>query len=457
MTLRSLRSVASIGAVCVALLVFTAPALAGDGGGAEPVLHIEGGSAVEALPDLDGQARLRVRNDIHLQLKLHPRWRIFAAGNLRFGRSLAGDAPTDTDTTWAGQGLDEADLYRLGLRYSTPDLSLTLGRFVRPAFGGLYRVDGAGIEVGSTNLPVGLDAWVGRVGHPEPLTPVSAFGAGVEGRIYPRGPEGGWSGVAIRVGYDLHKSVPGMRHRWYGGVSARSGAGHSIAGGAEFGLLPAKEGSEEEDDLGLRAWFNGTLIPTSTVRIIGSFRWDDLPPPGIPETSVSAIETLLPRGYAIGKVAVELRPGPLSVRIGGGPTLLPSADGAPRIGATAKASAEVPLDHGRVGFFAAATAVGTSSYMGGGGGLSGYLGPLHLGGDVGAYRFAGLDGQLALIAEGRFNAELTLPLPAHAGPVAGDLRIAAHVAGGADRLLAPWIRTGLSLRGTLDVHRGRSR
>jgi len=419
------------------------------------MLHVDGGSAVEALPDFDGQPRLRVRNDVRIHLNLAPRWQMFGAGNLRFSRRLADDSSNQGDTTWAGEKLDEADLYRLGLRYRTPDLTITAGRFVRPAFGGLYRVDGAGVEVGATHLPVGLDAWVGRVGHPEPLTPVSAFGAGVEGRLFPRGPGGGWSGVSIRVGYDLHKSVPGMRHRWYAGAEARSGLGHSLGGGAEVGVLP--EGHDGELDLGLRAWFNGTLVPHAQVRVTGFFRWDDLPPPGIPETSVTAIETLLPRGYAIGRAAVELRPGPLSVRIGGGPTLLPSADGPARLGGTARASAEIPLQGGHLGVFGAATAVGESSYLGGGAGLAGHLGPLHLGGDLGAYRFVPLDSMPGLVAEGRFHAELTLPLPRRMGPLGGDLRIAAHVAGGADRMLAPWIRTGLALRGSIDVYRGGKR
>ena len=438
------------------LLILPASATASSGGSG-PSLHIEGGNAVELLPNLDGNPRLRVRNDVHLDLRLHPRWSVFGAGNLRFGRDLTGDSPTDSAPLWAGEGLDEADLYRLGVRYRTPDLSVTAGRFVRPAFGGLYRVDGAGLEVGSTNLPVGLDAWVGRVGHPEPLTPVSAFGAGIEGRLFPRGASGGWSGVAIRFGYDLHSSLPGLRHRWHAGASARSGLGHSLAGGAEVGLLPEIEDGHEELDLGLRAWFNGTLNLDPRVKIVGSFRWDDLPPPGIPESSVAAVETLLPRGYALGDVAVELRPGKLSVRVGGGPTVLPSEEGPARVGASVKAHAEVPLQHGHVGFFGAATTVGDSSYVGGGAGLGGHLGLLHLNGDLGAYRFVALDGQPGLVAEGRFNAELTLPLPPSAGPVDGDLRIAARVAGGADRLLAPWIRAGLALRGSLHAQPGRSR
>ena len=453
---RFLPRLASLGGLCLGLLLVAPASLASSGSGG-PSLHLEGGSAVEVLPNLDGNARLRVRNDVHLDLKLSPRWAVFGAGNLRFGRDLADDGSTDGEAVWAGEALDEADLYRLGLRYRSPDLSITAGRFIRPAFGGLYRVDGAGVEVGSTNLPVGLDAWVGRVGHPEPLTPVSAFGGGIEGRLFPRGASGGWGGVAIRFGYELHSSLPGLRHRWHAGASARSGLGHSIAGGAEVGLLPETKDGEEQLDLGLRARFNGTLVLDPRVRIVGSFLWNDLPPPGIPESSVTAVETLLPRGYALGKAAVELRPGKLSVRVGGGPTVLPSEDGPARVGGALKAHAEVPLPRGHVGFFGAAAAVGDSSYAGGGAGLGGHLGVLHLNGDLGAYRFVALDAQPGLVAEGRFNAELTLPLPPSAGPVDGELRIAARVAGGADRLLAPWIRAGLSLRGSLHAQPGRSR
>lgn len=419
---------------------------------AEPVLRMVGGSAVEVLPSLDGQPRLRVRNDVQLRVRLHPRWRLFAAGNLRYGRSLAGDALTDVEPTWAGEGLDEADLYRLGIGYRSSGVSVTAGRFLRIAYGGRYRVDGAEVELGGPGQPVGLDAWVGRVGHPEPLTPTSAFGAGVEGRFFPPGPHGGWSGVALRVGYDLHNSHHGMRHRWYGGAEARSGLGHTIAGGVQAGLIPPEEG--EELELGLIGTFNGVLVPHQRVRIVGGFRWEGLPPPGIPETSVSAIETLLPRGYAMGNVAVELRPDHGSVRVDGGPTLLPAEEGPPDLGGNARVSAHLPAGPAHLGLFGAAMIVGKSSFAGGGAGLSGHLGPLHLRGDVGAYRFVSLDGKPAPVAEGRFEAEVLLPLPKRVGPLGGELRIVGRVAGGADAMLAPWIRSGFALRGSLAVHRG---
>ncbi len=430
------------------LLLLLGSAEAAEG---EPVVRIDGGSAMEILPSQDGQPRLRVRNDLQLRVRLHPRWRLFAAGNLRFGRSLAGDALNDDAMIWAGQGLDEADLYRLGIGYRSPDLSITAGRFVRVAYGGFYRLDGAEFQLGGHDKPVGLDLWAGRVGHPEPLTPVSAVGAGVEGRFFPRGAHGGWSGVAIRVGYDLHKSLPGLRHRWHAGASARSGAGHSISGGVQVGLLPPEE--DEELELGLIATFDGVLVPHQRVRIVGGFRWEDLPPPGIPESSVTAIEILLPRGYAVGIAAVELHPDHVAVRIEGGPTVHPAEEGPPDVGGNAKVTAELPLGAAHLGLFGAAMKVSDSSFAGGGAGLSGVLGPLHLSGDVGAYSFIGLDGKPAPVAEGRFQAELLLPLPRRVGPLGGELKILGRVAGGADRLLVPWVRAGFALRGSLGIHR----
>ncbi len=436
-----------VATLCVSLGLGVGQAAAGG-------LDLRAGTAVDAVPDIDGAARIRLRNDIWLHARLHPRWSVFAAGNLRFGWRLSNDVDPDRPK-YAGEGIDEADLYRLGLRYSAPDLSLNLGRFVRPAVGGLYRVDGVAAEIGADSLPVGVEVWFGRLGHPEPLTPVSSLGGGVELRLTPPGAHGlGWSGAAIRVGYDFDKSVYGLRHRVHATGSYRNGAGSSVAGGAEIGLLPAPaDEAAGELETGARAWFRGVATPNHDVEVSGEFRWEGLPAPSVPESSAEVLRTLVPQGYAVAQVAVELRLAGPRLRIAGGPTVLPH-EGGPRGGGTGKVWLEVALAHGSVGVFGTGTAVGGSSYAGGGSDISGRLGPVRLRGDLGLYRFAGLDGQVGLVGEGRFDADVLVPFPKARSPLGGDLRIAVHVAGGADRLLAPWVRAGLAVRIALSATRG---
>jgi hypothetical protein len=417
----------------------------------EPVVRVTGGTAFEALPDINGASRVRLRNDMWARFALHRRWSLVVAGNLRFGRRLNDDGPADR-VKFAGEGIDEADLYRFALRYSAPELTITAGRFVRIAGSGPARVDGISVEVGGRSVPVGAEVWFGRLGHFEAMTPVTALAGGVDALLLPPGPRGGRGVAVIRLGYDFHKSVPGLRHHWHGEALVRSGTGSSLGGGAEVGLLPAASPSGQ-DDLGLRAWVRGTLAVDSRLRIIGGFRWEDLPPSRVPETSLPILEALVPRGYAVGHVDVELWPGAVQIRVGGGPTLLPSEEGAPRIGGTGKASVDLPLGAGRFGFFGAGTSVAGSGYVGGGVGSSGAIGPLYLVGDVGAYRMAGLDRAPGLVLEGRLAAELVLPLPARIALATGDLRVIGSVAGGTDRLLAPWIRAGIGVRGSISLDR----
>jgi hypothetical protein len=430
-----------------ALVLMTGPATSEAG---EPRLRMSGGTAAESLPDLDGVARLRVRNDLRLDYRFGKGFSLTAAGNLRFGQRLTEPLLLGRPK-YAGEGIDEADLYRLAVHYRSADLSADVGRFVRTAWGGFYRVDGIAARFGSSR-PVSGEAWFGRVSHPEPLIPDAALGGGAELRLMPPGRGGeGWSGAAIRVGYDFHWSAPELHHRIHGSGSIRDGRGSSVAVGGEFGVA-SEPGTEAEAELGANAWFRGTATPDARVQISGQVRWQGLSRPNIPESSQHVLETVVPRGYAVADAAVLLRPGPLQLRVSGGPTIFPTVDAA-RVGGLGKVSADVAVGSGSVGLLAAAASVGGSWYAGGGAAVAGRVGPVRLGGDGGLYHYVTLNGRPGLTGEGRFDVEWTLPVPRSAGLASGDLRVAAHVAGGADRLLAPWLRAGLAIRGNLTAGR----
>lgn len=440
-----LRTLALCCACALALGVWAPPAEAG-----EPRLQMGGGTAAEVLPDLDGVGRLRVRQDLRLDYRFGRGFSLYAAGNLRFGRRLTSAAEPGR-VKYAGEGIDEADLYRLAVRYRSADLTASAGRFVRTALGGLYRVDGVAAEFGG-HRPVTGAAWFGRVSHPEALIPQAALGGGAELRLLPPGRGGeGWSGAAIRVGYDFQRSAPETDHRIYGSGSLRDGRGSSIGLGGELGINHEDEATVDPD-LGANAWFRGVATPHARVQISGSFRWEGLTRPGLPATSQEVLATVVPSGYAVADAAILLRPGPLQIRVGGGPTILPTS-GAPRLGGMGKISADLAVGAGHVGLLAAGAAVGGSWYAGGGASVVGRVGPVRLGGEGGLYHYVTLNGRPGITGEGRFDVEWTLPIPHVAGPASGDLRIAAQLAGGSDRLLEPWLRAGLALRGSLAAGR----
>ena len=65
-------------------------------------------------------------------------------------------------------------------------------------------------------------------------------------------------------------------------------------------------------------------------------------------------------------------------------------------------------------------------------------------GEVGWFRFAPQEGPHANVVEARLGAEAPLTRGER-----GHLLLAGELAGGADRMLDPWVRAGLALRGSL--------
>ena len=413
---------------------------------AEPVVTTSGGTAVQVLPDIDGQSRLRLRNDVALNVRFGPRWRLIGAGNLRFSRRLS---EAGTTPVWAGESLDEADLHRLAVQYATPELTITAGRFVRTALTGRHKVDGASVEIGRRSLPVGLEAWVGRVGHAEPLTALSAFGGGFEARVTPLSPRGYWSGVAIRAGYDIYKSTLGLRHVGHAGVSFRDGRGSTVDGGATVGVHDPVGDAEDGPDVGVRGWFRARVQPTSRLTVGGGVRWEGLAPVGVPDTSVAMMEAHVPRGYLAADLLMNLRFDRVSLRVEGGPTVAPRADASPRVGGKGRVSAALSAGKkGTVAPFVIGAMVGNSHYYGGGVAARGEVGVLTMGGELAVFQFTGINKRATVLGEGRFDLQLRLPLPDRIDRVGGELRLVADVAGGANHLLAPWVRAGGGIRGT---------
>ncbi len=417
-------------------LVAAGAAIAAPPGAERSIAYVQAGTSAEGLPDYFGADQLRLRHDIAVGALLHPRWRFDASGNLE------------------NSSLDEADLYRLGLRYAQPDLSAALGRQVRVGSDGLMRLDGATVDVLSSK-PVNFSVWGGRIGHPEPLVDVTAYGAGTEVRWNPRGKNGiGWSGVSTAGGYQWRLSPDQTVHRFHvtGALTGPTGANLSTL--VQLGLsAPTDDAPEEEEaETGIRAQLRGNLPMGKVLTLSEDARWEGLSRAAVPETTYGVIQTLAPDGYGISETVLAIRPGKLHIRLAGGPTFTPQGEEM-HMGGAARCAMEVGPSPGNVvGVFARGATLGTSAYAGGGLAGARQVGPADLQADFGAYQMQVLDGEGSLAYEGRFIADLLIPRSVSIGGL--KLRLMGGM--GSDRLMTQWVRAGAALHGSLYMNRKRA-
>ncbi len=418
---------------------------------AESLLHegrAEGLSSIELLPDSNGDTWARMRHGLSLQAHLSPRFAVIADGQLLI--------PLATTDVYAW---DEASIQRLAIRYTSPKLSITAGRYVHAGTLGLTRVDGIQLELGSDD-PVGVSVWGGRVGHAESLAIGGDLGGGAQFRVSP-------GAFGLATGYDVRGTPVNVAHRIHLSSSVRDKKGFALFALAELGFDTHDETVEDAEDdsdrVGFRAVVQSSLPlgTRATLRLGG--RYYGLPPITVPWSSHSVVETIRPTDYGVAEVSLELRPrNNLRFRFEGGPAIgqetqgyedlpedseeIPGIETGVAVGGTGKLS----FDWAGLGLYGTGTSVGASWYAGGGVGMRHDVGPLHLWGEAGIYRFEGLDDTQATIGEARFQAGFALPVR----PKWGQLGLVVRTAVGADRLLSPWWRAGVALQARVGTARG---
>jgi len=422
-------------------------------------------TAVEALPEQDGDAWARTRHGLLLRASLGDAWSLYASGEIHPALASEHDF-----------SLDEADLRRLGLRYHGELFSVSAGRFVHLGSAGLRRVDGLGFDL-QGELPLGLSLWGGRVGHVEALDLPGSMGGGLEahGQLGP---------VGLGAGYELLRDIEALEHRAHASSTWRSDQGASVFALVEGGLRSAPATTDEpaedtdtdtdtdteliEDepleepgpDMGLRAELASAVPLGTRATLRAGARWYGLAPAVQPWSSTTVLESIRPTDYGVADLSLELRPQrELRLRVSGGPTFYQQytgwvvepedleidetleADSDMGLGGTGKLAAE----WNGLGLYGTSTAVGGSWYAGGGAGLQRSLGPVDMRAEAGMFRFHSLDDSSAWVGEGRLQGDLLLP----AQPGWGELRLALRAAAGSDRLLSPWYRAGVALQGRL--------
>lgn len=431
----------AFGLVLVPLLAFASLASAGTFASQS---RAEGHSSIEVLPESNGDTWARMRHGLSLTAGFSPRFRVIADGQLLI--------PLATTDVYAW---DEASIQRLAVQYNGPKVSITAGRYVHAGTLGLTRVDGVLLNLGMDD-PVGVSLWGGRVGHPEAIDIGGDVGGGAQFRISP-------GAFGLAAGYDIRRTPVNLTHRIHLSTTLRSSRGVSLLALGELGIDGETEGVEDSGGVGFAARVQSSLPLGTRARLRLGGRYYGLPPITVPWSAASIVETLRPEDYGVAEVSFELRPAnDLSLRVEGGPTIGQQTEGYEVVaedseippgvetGVAVGGTAKLAFDWSGLGLYGTGTSVGASWYAGGGVGMRHQVGPVHLWGEAGIYRFQGLDGTQATVGEARFQGSLVLPVR----PKWGQLGIVFRTAVGTDRLLSPWWRAGVALQARVGQGRG---
>ena len=250
-------------------------------------------------------------------------------------------------------------------------------------------------------------------------------------------------GLDVRTGAELRFDPGGFRPRFYGTLGWVGTQGTRLSaifvGGARSAAT-ADTGPEG----GFRVLIDGSAQWGRLVDVGLALAWHDLPPDAVPESTTEFVQSLAPEGYGRAEGRLRIGSREVGVRLEGGATVRP-LDAGPQVGGRVRLGFDAGSGPLLFSVFGTWADIGPSYYGGGGFGIAGETGRLRLKGEGAIFEFAGLDGRGGIVGEGRLKAELSLPTP-RIGESRGDLRLVAEAAGGADRLLAPWIRAGVGLR-----------
>lgn len=371
----------------------------------------------ELLPDSFGTSR--ARGSLGLSVgESYGAWQIGLSGTIR--------GAADNDPVGA--------LERAELDGALGRMDIGLGRLVRMDLRGNERLDGA--TVGGGNGTWSGSLWGGRLWFPEALTITDGtWVGGGEGRVRLAQPILD-ARVSAGLGAELRVTDGAFGGRIHAGADARG-----VLGG---GMRAVAEVDPGENRWRAQARIGAPL--TRALDIGASWRWEDLPPATIPDAAAPPASWLSDGGYGVAAGSVRLRTAGRSVAVEAGP-VIGAADG---IGAIGRVDAGATSGATTGSVFGTGAWTGENGYVGGGLGIA--EGAEHLGGGVegGVYRVRHLDERDSWAGEARAHARGSIGAMERAG-----LALEVEVAGGADRLLSPWVRGGVLLTGRMDSRRER--
>ncbi len=395
-----------------------------------PPPDVAASGRVEFLPDTDGASRVRVGHALRLIAPLAKRWTLDVHAGARLG---------------GGFGLERSvELARAAVRYRGATVAFSAGRVVEPSTAGRLLLDGVVLSLSTPDRAATVLTWMGHSWHPEIAWDADwELSGGAELRVRPRTPAGRASGAGFVLGGSLRGDGDLPEGRLWAGGEAAGARGQTVSARVEGGFA---EGLLAPGHVPLIASVRARGPVDRRLELGAELRWEGLPRLGVPLGVPTPLELLAPSGYAVARGSAALDLGAVNVRLEGGPTLQPADDGAPRVGGIGDLSVSVAA--GRfveLGLHGLGGGLGSTWAAGGGGSATLRKGPLDLGVDGSVLRFAGLDGAPAWIGEARARTAVLIAPPA---PSPFSLRVQAEVAGGADRVLAAWVRGGVGLEFT---------
>jgi hypothetical protein len=381
-------------------------------------------SGVEARPDYHGDTELRAEQQLGLYLHGEPGWSVDAVGSVHDpqARSPLG-----------------GDLYRLAFGLERSTWSASAGRIVVGGERGFLRLDGASVEAGLPG-PLALRAWGGRVWHAETWEVQDLTLLGGELRLEPGGFASGGAGWEGRLEYGE------IVHRVHAFARVRTVQG-------AWGSLIAEAAPLEEPNEGslmpARIALAGNSHMNQQLDLGGDLRWEGLDPAVEAEALRSPMDWLAGPGYLAAEGRARWQLEDLTLYAYGGPTL--RVGQASPLGGSARLGGSLALgEQASVGLAAVGAQASPSWLLGSV--VEARVVPIErvaVRAEAGWFRFAPQAGPHANVWEGRLAADAPL-----LHREVADLSLSAELAAGADRLLDPWLRAGLALRGTMG--RGRT-
>lgn len=375
-----------------------------------------------ALPDAMGDAGVRSVQELGLEVPIGDDLHVSAMGALRspHGESFA----------------SEANVYRLAFHYYHRDFTLAIGRLSRLDSRGWLRIDGFSFE-DQRCTPLTFAAYAGTLWHPEELLVGGTAVAGVELRFRPKVDGRVSNTTQVTAGYELRLQDK-VAHRVHASGTHRGANGGRAMASVEVGF------GDDSLRTGLRAVLDGRRPVGSHLSLGGDVRYEGLAPSWYPEGVRSPMDWLAPDGYGAATAQAGLRSGKLEVVLAGGGVVRPDNR---QLGEHGRLSVGLsPVPTLRLGAFGAGAGMADAYFGGGGLEARVHTDAVELTADGGLYAFQGLDGETLPVWETRLRAEAPL-VTRTMGELEHHLALAAELAAGTDRVLAPWSRAGLALHG----------
>ncbi len=388
---------------------------------APPPALLRSWSATEALPDFYGERLMRFEQQFAAQVPVADGWHLEGMGSVRDPAAMS--APT------------EGDLLRLSVHYDQRRISVGTGRLVRSGTQGLEPIDG--VLFRGEDMGTRVDAWGGRVWHPEGVPDDETWVIGTE--IGARSSQ--HAGLSSTIGWEGRASLGQFANRGFASVALRGAREGQLSGMLELGS------TADPQSLPLRSALRAARPFGRFARIGASARWEGLAP--VASTTNAPMNYLAPDGYGIVDAEARLNLGPVSLDVSGGPTLRPAAEtstAGPDVGSMGRGGLRVNVAAPVWLGIGALSAQASDSAIAGG------LGEVGIAHDDMSLRFEGAifdyvaqTGPVARVWEARLLGAGPTWRPRQGA--LQTLQVRAQISTGTDRILQPWVRGGAVLIG----------